>query len=340
MAVTGANLPSGGGSGNGHHDYVVKVSTATTICGGRLVSGLSIADRTGTVQTPPRRTDTDALMPMSPHRPALAAILLAAICLGVASFGGPRGSHATPSYGAIATTALAYEGAYEGQCWPWVRKVVFEATGREMGFDYREGFFEAGAIEITDLADVRDGDVIQVADDADTAPDADYPGLHTSIVLDNLGGGAFTVIDSNSQWDGIVRVRANYDPFAGAASNGLEVHIYRFGAGGSAPAAPLPGPLRVGEKALVNTPGDCLNLRSGASREYEALACLGHRSEVTVVGGPVTTDGITWWKVRTGAGEGWMSGTYLVRAASAPGASGAPDLPQRPYRAYLPALSN
>jgi hypothetical protein len=117
----------------------------------------------------------------------------------------------TQNYGAIAKTALSMLHQQRGQCFPWVRGVVQSALGRVMGNDYHHGYLQAGGIEVP-LVSARNGDIIQVTNPANTAWDADYPGLHTAIVLDNLGNGKFRVIDSNSEYDGVVRVRDNYNP--------------------------------------------------------------------------------------------------------------------------------
>ena len=52
---------------------------------------------------------------------------------------------------------------------------------------------------------------------------------HRPIVLDNLGGGKFRVVDSNSNYDGIVRVRDPYVPSELLArAPGLVARVYRF----------------------------------------------------------------------------------------------------------------
>ena len=107
------------------------------------------------------------------------------------------------NYGAIARTALAALDQQRGECLPWVRSVIQAATGRTIGADYNTGYLQAGAIEVP-LINARDGDIIQITNPTNTQPNADYVGLHTAIVLDNLGGGKFRVVDSNSNYDGIV----------------------------------------------------------------------------------------------------------------------------------------
>ncbi|HEX6031562.1 MAG TPA: SH3 domain-containing protein [Tepidiformaceae bacterium] len=271
----------------------------------------------------------------------LALVLLALVAVG------SRPAHAldpNDPNDRIALTALKYEGSWGGQCWQFVKDVVREATGREIGFDYREGFFQAGAIEVTDLAQVRSGDIIQIADDAWTSPDADYAGLHTSIVLTNLGDGSFDVIDSNQNWDEMVGLRPNYHPFDAAARYGLDVHFYRITGGEPGPAAapgaahPVGDEWRAGDTGVVNTPGDCLNLRTGGGLGNSVVACLSDRTRVTALAESVVVGGRYWAKVRTDAGaEGWVATEYLTRdVVPATGAGAGPILQ---FRSFVPAIA-
>ncbi|OAI40284.1 hypothetical protein AYO38_06105 [bacterium SCGC AG-212-C10] len=267
-------------------------------------------------------------MPMTPHRPALAGFLLA-ILASFALF--PAVAFAAPAdsdpQNPIVRVALSYEGSTEGQCWQWVHKVVEEATGKEIGFDYREGFFEAGAIEVT-TKNAAPGDIIQIANDSYTGPDADYDGLHTVIILENHGDGTFKVIDSNSQWDGVVRIRETYDPAASAGRYyGLNFHIYRISSGATVPsdgsrtANPQSAPdIKTGDSATVNTPGECLNLRSGAGLSAARIGCLPHGTLVKILSTPQLIAGRYWANVSSSAGDGWVALEYLK--AAAPGAGG------------------
>ncbi len=220
----------------------------------------------------------------------------------------------------VAATALKYDGTYQGECWGFVKRVVFEATGRQMGFDYRQGFFDGGAIEVT-LADAQAGDVIQFADDSNTEPWADYPGLHTAIILDRTSTTTFDIVDSNSEWDGIVHTRQSYSPVDEAAMKGLSFHIYRFPGGGT-PAAPTSQTLSTptsGQQvaATVATPNDCLNLRDAASTSAAIRACMPDGTTLAVLGSQPDSSGRTWANVVTPFGSGWAAGEYLVPVAPA-----------------------
>lgn len=164
-----------------------------------------------------------------------------------------------PLGSSLLTVAVQSIGTYGGECFTWVRGVVQRATGRTIGFSYRQGFLDAGAIEVQ-LDAARAGDIIQIVNDLDDGPGADYPGLHTSIVLNVDGGGTFRVIDSNLSFDGIVRVRDRYNPIALAARYpNLNVHVFRFlePIGGATTTA------EVGERPLPSSTGATPMLATG-----------------------------------------------------------------------------
>ncbi|MEZ4667613.1 MAG: SH3 domain-containing protein [Anaerolineae bacterium] len=66
--------------------------------------------------------------------------------------------------------------------------------------------------------------------------------------------------------------------------------------------------LVVGGIASINTTeGDQLNVRLGAGVNYEIVAKLSNGALVTLLEGPTTGNGFTWWKVRTATGiVGWV----------------------------------
>jgi hypothetical protein len=261
-----------------------------------------------------------------------------------------------PKYDIIALTALKYVDLVEGQCWQFMKNVVLEATGREIGFDYREGFFEAGAEEV-DVEHATSGDIIQVARDDNTAPDADYAGLHTAIILVNHGDGSFTVVDSNAQWDQVVRIREDYRPDEMAARyDGLNFHIYRIPHDGS--VSPPPLELRrtdhpvapdhtyaPGDVAVVAADGDCLNLRKKPTTASEAITCLPDRTELKVTGEPVTVGTRTWVPVTAGERSGFVAAEYIApkgggsTAQSTATSGGAGVAPVNAVRAVVPLVA-
>jgi uncharacterized protein YraI len=278
-------------------------------------------------------------MSFSQHRPAAVAIVLAAI----AALSIVTGAFAAdpppppPRYDRIAQTALRYEGTRQGQCWPFAQRAVMEATGKKVGFDYRLGFFEAGAVEVN-IRDARSGDIIQIARDTDTSPDADYPGLHTAIIMASNGDGSFTTIASNDNWDGMVRRRENYNPAKQAASYGdprLGFHIYRIPYDGqSLPPVPPAAPrtvangagvivvFRNGDSAVVKADGDCLNVRSTPGGPI--VKCIKDGTKVVVASEAISSTGRTWVQVSADGTAGWVATEFLapVAAATAPATSG------------------
>ncbi|HEY5477081.1 MAG TPA: hypothetical protein VIK11_10215 [Tepidiformaceae bacterium] len=111
----------------------------------------------------------------------------------------------------IATVALSHVGTYGGECWVFMQDVVHEATGRTVGTDYVKGFQRAGGYEIP-VDEAGAGDIIEVLDNRYTTWDADYPGMHTSIVIENHHDGSFTVVEANAEWDGMVTLNTKYVP--------------------------------------------------------------------------------------------------------------------------------
>lgn len=217
----------------------------------------------------------------------------------------------------VAQRAMLDLETHQGECWPWVRKVVIESTGHEMGFGYRDGFFEGGAVEVS-LHEAVQGDVIQIADDEDAGPGVDYPGLHTAIVLANNGGGTFTVIDSNSQWDGIVRLRFDYDPLAAAARYAyLDVHAYRFPLTpdtypGAEPPDPEPPAFAEGDTVRIAAGGDCLNLRLGPSLGDAIIRCIADGTVLDVEGTPAWSGGRYWLPVSHEGTTAWVAAEFVA----------------------------
>src|SRR5262245_63095251 len=111
----------------------------------------------------------------------LLGILLCTVSLGAVLRLNSRHVTAAPAYGPLITDALKYEGQYGGECYMFMQKVVKEVTGRLISGDYRKSYIDAGAVEVP-LSQAQSGDIIQLADDKNTAADANYPGLHTTLI--------------------------------------------------------------------------------------------------------------------------------------------------------------
>lgn len=218
-------------------------------------------------------------------------------------------------------------GGHGGQCKMFARD-VFAAVGVNIGSGYRQAYLNAGYEVSPDNAQA--GDILQISNPANH--ERYYPGMHTVIVIENLGNRTYKVIDSNWRWDERVSVH-EWKPRPAAP---LQLYAYRFNVGsgsGSGASNPVPedlGPapdLSVGDTATVAADGSCLNLRTGAGTGNTSLDCLPTGNTVTVLSEAQSSNGYTWVKVRSSSGqEGWVASEYLTRASSAPAPE--PDEPE------------
>lgn len=137
-------------------------------------------------------------------------------------------AQASPTFNPVdaANLGTTRTGQWGGQCKQWVNDIFRQASHGEvaLGGGYYSDYAREGGGRVDPNTAWR-GDVIQL----NKAWDRDnyYGGMHTAIVLDNLGGGRFRVVDSNSQNDEIIRVH-EWNPHVSAANNGLEVNVWRF----------------------------------------------------------------------------------------------------------------
>lgn len=267
------------------------------------------------------------------YRLLAASLVIAALSLALER-PAPANAETLPNpqnYGAIVRTALASVNQQRGECFPWVKSVVQAAIGKAIGYDYNLGYLQAGATEVP-LLSARDGDIIQIDNPAITVPNADYPGLHTAIVIDNLGNGDFRVIDSNMNFDGVVHVREGYNPAKlSARAPGLVVRVYRFAGGASgttpvrlpssvAPAPTVAPPSIVANGALptagasvrIAADNDCLRVRGSAGLVGAVLGCLPTGASATITQVGPNADGYRWIQVSAGALTGWVAGEYLA----------------------------
>lgn len=240
-----------------------------------------------------------------------------------------RSADATATYGPLITQALKYDGTKGGECYLFMQKVVKEVTGRLINGDYRQSYLNAGATEIP-IAQAQSGDIIQLADDKNTAATASYPGLHTAFIMDVLGGGKFKVIDSNYLFDGIVRVHDDYSPQESAARyKNISVHVWRVpldkvtataaskSGTASATATPseTPAPretkLLPGTMAVIAADGDCLRIRDIAGLAGKEVVCAPTGAQVKVLDGTEEKDGYRWQLVEFNSLKGWAADMYL-----------------------------
>ncbi len=77
----------------------------------------------------------------------------------------------------------------------------------------------------------------------------------------------------------------------------------------TAPPPPPTSGIAVGDTVAVDT--DSLNMRSGAGTSASVIAVLPYDTRGTVIGGPQTASGYTWWQIQTSRGTGWCAGSFL-----------------------------
>lgn len=286
---------------------------------------------------------------------ALLPALLVAVVVSSMLVAGTRSANATADYGPLITTALKYEGQRGGECYMFMQKVVKEVTGRLISGDYRQSYIDAGATEVP-LAEAQSGDIIQLANDKNTAADANYPGLHTAFIMDVLGDGKFKVIDSNYLFDHVVRVHDDYAPLESAKRyTNISVHVWRVPPGKVAPDATpaaastlagTPGatavlagtpeasptaaalatpeetpavrvePLDPGTTAVIAADGDCLRLRDEAGLSGDQVGCPPTGAMVRVLEGTEESYGYRWQLVQSGALVAWAADMYLAPAGN------------------------
>jgi uncharacterized protein YgiM (DUF1202 family) len=85
---------------------------------------------------------------------------------------------------------------------------------------------------------------------------------------------------------------------------------------GASPTATAPptstGTIAIGDTVTVNT--DFLNLRSSPSTSATVIAVLPRNTTGTVLGGPQSANGFTWYRIQTASGTGWVAGQFLTKS--------------------------
>lgn len=84
----------------------------------------------------------------------------------------------------------------------------------------------------------------------------------------------------------------------------------------AAPPSPTPpSGFTIGALVRVQTAGATLRVRIRPGLDQGLVAAYTSGERLTIVGGPVEVDGITWWQVEGAAGNGWCAGQYLTLTA-------------------------
>lgn len=175
----------------------------------------------------------------------------------------------------IAEVGLSRLGQWGGECKEAVNQWVAIASGgtQHLGGDYLANYRYEGGNEVSRDAAVE-GDIIQLNGPSGLYY---YEGMHTAVVVSHTPGSeVFDVVDSNSEWNRIIRKHA-WNPYATARRYGLSVHIWRMGSAGSpepsttssgTPSAPLQGSspvLQGGSGSTVQPAGPSSGQGGGAA---------------------------------------------------------------------------
>jgi len=163
----------------------------------------------------------------------------------------------------IAEIGLSHLGQWGGECKEAVNIWVAAASGgsQRLGGDYLANYRYEGGNEVSREATVE-GDIIQLNG---ANGNYYYEGMHTAVVVSHAAGAeGFEMVDSNSEWNRIVREHY-WNPYATARKYGLSVHIWRMGSAGApehqsvpTPAAPIQGsspPLQGGSGSTIQPAG-------------------------------------------------------------------------------------
>jgi len=142
----------------------------------------------------------------------------------------------------IAGIALSYPvNSHGGQCYVFVNDVLRRASGGRVRIGGSHTYFGAYARAGGVLVSQRDagaGDVIQISVPSDD--NTYYAGMHTAIIIRNLGGGRFDVVDSN--WGFTERIHHHVlAPQTLIQRRGESVQFWRMGQDSAPAPAPVAG---------------------------------------------------------------------------------------------------
>jgi len=90
--------------------------------------------------------------------------------------------------------------------------------------------------------------------------------------------------------------------FSNGASGWVAGDYISFGA--------TPGGIQIDDLVMVDT--DALNIREGAGLDANVIDQLTYGFTASVIAGPISADGYTWYEISTSAITGWVAGEYLT----------------------------
>lgn len=142
------------------------------------------------------------LILLSPASPAHAApegsnnIANSAFADKALSYVGRWGGDACRDAGMLdnGNTGTTVGGYGAGQCKTFLNCIAKMLINKNLGGGYHQPYLNAGAVMIGSVNDLVKGDIIQIGE-----------GVHTFIIVHRVSGSTFRVVDSNSQWNEMVR---------------------------------------------------------------------------------------------------------------------------------------
>ena len=187
--------------------------------------------------------------------------------------------------GRIATEGLKEVGSVRatgwnqpGECVKSVQRWVAAAGGNLLGGGPHDSYADSGAQRIFDLLSAARGDVVQYVHNS--YPDAWLEGVHTFVIVNNLGGGLYDIVQSNSP-GGSGKVTA---PKSKRISPPPDFHaeMWRLGEVGSTPNGGLSNGLQVAFQA--NT-GNLWTARNSGNKDYGLGMKVGTNPAITTLAG-------------------------------------------------------
>jgi hypothetical protein len=260
----------------------------------------------------------------------LRATLMAVLASGIVALAGASPSLASPANQfpnqRIVDIALSHpQGSWGGQCYVFVNNVLAAASGGRVHIGgphtYYGAYARAGGVLVTQ-AQAQAGDIIQISNPAND--NLYYRGMHTAIIVKNLGGGNFDVVDSN--WGFTEQVHHHHlNPYSLIVrGTGESVQFWRMGQIGAA-QAPVAGPAPTAPPAATPTfsvygliGNNTLNVRSGPGVQFQRIGSLSEGQRVSITcqtRGSVVVGSTVWDKIAAGAYvSDWYINTPVVNA--------------------------
>src|SRR4051812_15977382 len=241
--------------------------------------------------------------------------------------------------GRIADVALTHrDGSPGGQCYVFVNNALAAASGGRVhiggSHTYFGAYARAGGVLVTS-AQAQRGDIIQISNPRND--NVYYPGMHTAIVVSNLRGGNFDVVDSNWGYAQLVH-HHHLNPYKLiVAGTGESVQFWRMGQVTPVPITPTPitptptpvtnppqppAPVTNNTFPVYGLPaGNTLNVRSGPGAQFPVIGSLNEGQLVTVgcqAAGSQVVGSNVWDQIRPGAYVAdWFVRTPVVGFTSA-----------------------